>query len=101
MSRETSQWLNQNVLVGFTSKRGNAWHYKSTDQGTEPNHYEQAIPVEDVKRRLFHWKAIEAPVFVQVPKNDAHFAYKYIQQDDRKAIVRDDTYETLGLFKDS
>lgn len=98
MSRETSQWLNQNVLVGFTSKRGNAWHYKSTDQGTEPNHYEQAIPVDDVKRRLFHWKAIEAPVFVQVPANGT---FKYIPQDDRKAIVRDDSNEVLGMFKDS
>ena len=98
MSKETSQWLNQNVLVGFTSKRGNAWHYKATDQGTEPNHYEQAIPVEDVQRRLFHWKAVEAPVFVQVPDISG---VKYIQQDDRKAVVRDDTFETLGLFKDS
>lgn len=95
MSKETSQWLNQNVLVGFTSKRGNAWHYKADDQGAEPNHYTEAIPVEDVKRRLFHWKAVEAPVFVQVPSGN------YIQQNDRKAIVRDDTFTTLGMFKDS
>jgi len=99
MSKETSQWLNQNVLVGFTSKRGNAWHYKSTDQGVEPNHYEQAIPVEDVRRRLFNWQAVEAPVFVQVPDNAG--VNRYIEQTERKAIVRNDTYETLGMFKDS
>ena len=99
MSKETSQWLNQNVLVGFTSKRGNAWHYKATDQGVEPNHYEQAIPVEDVRRRLFNWQAVEAPVFVQVPDNAG--VNRYIEQTDRKAIVRNDTYDTLGMFKDS
>ena len=58
MSQETSEWLNQNVLVGFTSKRGNAWHYKESDQGDEPNHYEMNIPVEDVERRLFYWDAV-------------------------------------------
>jgi phage/plasmid-like protein (TIGR03299 family) len=85
--------------VGFTSKRGNAWHYKATDQGIEPNHYEQAIPVEDVRRRLFNWQAVEAPVFVQVPDNAG--VNRYIEQTDRKAIVRNDTYDTLGMFKDS
>jgi phage/plasmid-like protein (TIGR03299 family) len=93
MSIETSQWLNQNVLVGFTDKRGNAWHYKESEQGDEPNHYTGAIPIDDVRRRLFHWKAEEAPVFVYA--NGA-----YHPQGDRKAIVRNDTFETLGLFKD-
>ena len=27
MSQETSQWLNTRTLIGFTDKRGNAWHY--------------------------------------------------------------------------
>lgn len=101
MSRETSQWLNRNVLVGFTSKRGHAWHYKATEQGNEPNHYENAVPVEDVQRRLFHWKAVEAPVYVRVPDSSVAGGFKYIEQNDRKAIVRDDNFETLGLFKDS
>lgn len=53
MSAETSTWLNTQTLIGFTEKRGNAWHYRAEDQGDEPNHYAGAIPVEDVTRRLF------------------------------------------------
>jgi len=57
MSKETSEWLNQNVLVGYTETRGNAWHYKASDQGEEANHYDGAVPLEDVNRRLFDWEA--------------------------------------------
>ena len=53
MSAETSLWLNTQTLIGFTEKRGNAWHYRAEDQGEETNHYVGAIPVEDVNRRLF------------------------------------------------
>ena len=101
MSKETYEWLNQNVLVGFTSKRGHAWHYKQDQQGTEPNHYVGAIPVEDVQRRLFHWKAVEAPVCVRVPDDRTAVGFRYIPQDDRKAVIRDDNEQTLGIFKDS
>ena len=92
MSAESTEWLNQNVLVGFTSKRGNAWHYKESAQGAEPNHYIGAIPIDDVRRRLFHWKAVEAPVGVFAGGT-------WHTQNDRKAVVRDDTHETLGVFK--
>ena len=51
--KETLQWLDENMLIGFTDKRGTAWHYRTDLQGAEPNHYPGAIPVADVKRRLF------------------------------------------------
>jgi hypothetical protein len=38
MSKETSSWLNNNVLIGLTDKRGHAWHYRKSEQGAEPNH---------------------------------------------------------------
>lgn len=88
MSEETSAWLNENVLVGFTEKRGNAWHYR---EGTD-NHYTAGVPVEDVLKRLFYWEAIECPVVVRTPMGD-------VEQEDRKAIVRNDNFEVLGLFK--
>nr|WP_086864937.1 DUF932 domain-containing protein [Amycolatopsis lexingtonensis] len=65
MSKETSTWLNTNVLIGFTDKRGHAWHYRAEDQGTEPNHYPGPIPITDVKRRLFSWTAEPARVLVE------------------------------------
>ncbi|MFJ1767991.1 DUF932 domain-containing protein [Amycolatopsis sp. NPDC088138] len=65
MSKETSKWLNTNVLIGFTEKRGHAWHYRAEDQGNEPNHYPGPIPITEVKRRLFDWTAEPARVFVE------------------------------------
>ena len=110
MSQETSEWLNQNVLVGFTSKRGNAWHYKESDQGDEPNHYEMNIPVEDVERRLFYWDAVSFPISVTVPTTayDPHIdgldkltgsPYKHKHVADWQAIGRSDTNEVFRMFK--
>jgi phage/plasmid-like protein (TIGR03299 family) len=95
MSTETSQWLNQNCLIGMTDKRGNAWHYKASDQGAEPNHYTGAIPIEDVRRRLFHWEAEKQPMFVQV----ADSMYETVPN--RVAIVRSDTKQVLGVVSPS
>lgn len=66
MSQETSNWLNNNTLIGFTEKRGNAWHYRKSEQGVESNHYVGAIPVADVRRRLFDAEYIEVPVTFEV-----------------------------------
>lgn len=104
MSQETSKWLNENVLIGFTDKRGKAWHYRASDQGAEPNHYAGAIPVEDVLRRLFPWHAVEARTFFEydggnlsVFTNDGVFQ---IQRSERKTIIRSDTGVELGSFKE-
>ena len=93
MSRETSPWLNQNTLIGFTDKRGLAWHYRASDQGTEPNHYTGAIPVADVVRRLFAWDAISVPLYVQTPLG-------MMPVEGRQAIARSDDYSVMGLFKE-
>lgn len=95
MSTETSQWLNQNCLIGMTEKRGNAWHYKASDQGAEPNHYTGAIPIEDVRRRLFSWEAEKQPMFVQVADSE------YATVPNRVAIVRSDTKQVLGVVSPS
>ena len=76
MSQETSEWLNSNVLVGFTDRRGKAWHYRADhqtpwDYTSEDgelvigvgNHYPGAIPLVDVKGRLFNWEPITGPVY--------------------------------------
>ena len=96
MSKETMQWLNQNTLIGFTDERGHAWHYRASDQGQEPNHYPGAIPLEDVRRRLFHWEAVEGTVTATVITDDGVLS---VTDPTRKAIVRPDTEAILGLFK--
>lgn len=96
MTRETLATLNTNTLIGYTSKRGNAWHYKAEEQGAEPNHYTGAIPVEDVRRRLFDWKGLEGTIESSVLMSDGVI---HAVAPDRKAIVRSDTHEILGVFK--
>lgn len=93
MSRETSSWLNQNTLIGFTEKRGKAWHFRASDQGVEPNHYIGAIPVADVVRRLFSWNVISVPMFIQTPLG-------MMPVDNRQVMVRDTDYAVYGVFKD-
>ena len=94
MSKETLEWLNTMTLIGFSGKRGKFWHYRENMQGGEPNHYEGAVPVEDIKRRLFNFKLIESPLYVPGWDGD------YVALPDRKAILADDTRDVLGIFKD-
>lgn len=92
MSRESSKWLNTMTLIGFTSKRGHAWHYRSESQGKEPNHYPDAIPVDDVLRRLFNFEVWETPLYTLGDSG-------YLEIPDRKAMVTSDNGDVLGIFK--
>ncbi|AXG14488.1 DUF932 domain-containing protein [Intrasporangium calvum] len=90
MSAESLDWLNKNVLIGFTEKRGTAWHYRRSAQGSAPNHYRDAIPIEDVQSRLFHWDPQEAYVY-------AELGLTLVKAEGHKAILRSDTGEVLGI----
>lgn len=100
MSLETSEWLNKNTLIGFTDKRGPAWHYR---EGSD-NHYAGAVPVEDVQRRLFDWTAEERPLYVGGGPLDGNpretSAPVFMEIPGRKAIVRSDNGHVMGIFKD-
>ena len=107
MSRETMTTLNTLQLVGFTDQRGRAWHYRTDEQGSEPNHYAGAIPAADVIRRLFHWEPLSVPLTVTLPADvesmtgldDNGMPIRSIIVPDRQAIVRPDTAHVLGVFK--
>jgi phage/plasmid-like protein (TIGR03299 family) len=94
MSKETANWLNNNTLIGFTDKRGTAWHYRAAEQGEESNHYAGAIPVEDVQRRLFAWTADSSPLYVETGK----FGLSIVEG--KQAITCSDTGDVLGIFSD-
>jgi phage/plasmid-like protein (TIGR03299 family) len=119
MSRETMQWLNSNTLIGYTSKRGSAWHYRADLQSDEPNHYPGPVPVEDVRRRLFGWEAESREVYVRKPgpedldiaqllaKPDQAAMLAYLldalglqYQPGRQAITRSDNDHVMGIFTD-
>lgn len=106
MSTETYEHLNTNILVGYTAQRGTAWHYKKELQGAESNHYDGAIPSEDIARRLFNWEAVSKPLYIKVDAtiencdgiNDDGTPYKFIVAENRKAIVRSDNNHLFEIF---
>ncbi|MBW3609652.1 MAG: DUF945 domain-containing protein [Actinobacteria bacterium] len=107
MSQETASWLNTMTLIGFTDRRGRAWHYRAERQGGEPNHYPGAIPVEDVRRRLFAWTVLEGDVSstAMLLCNDG-VGTLTVSDPDRKAMLRppgglgdEDPGAILGIFK--
>ena len=106
MSRETLQHLNTNTLIGNTDQRGTAWHYRAEHQGDESNHYPGPIPIDDVRRRLFHWQADSRRLAAEVPAtvetmnhldNDGEPA-RWAVIEDRQAITRSDTNTVMGIF---
>lgn len=110
MSQETSEWLNRMILVGYTDKRGTAWHYRVEDQGEESNHYPGAVPVADVMRRLFNFGVIEAPVYYRIPcdvsdpecsgLDEEGKGYKFVRSaQERKGMLADDNLYDFGAFK--
>lgn len=48
MSKETIAYLNANTLIGDTEVRGNAWHYRATDD----NHFPRAVPLDRAEALL-------------------------------------------------
>jgi len=111
MSQETSVWLNTNTLIGFTDKRGHAWHYRAENQSDEPNHYPGPVPVADVKRRLFGWDAQSTPAARAVPSHlipgepmDGMLTdgcpFGWVPNDGEQSIIRSDTGAKLGTFRD-
>ena len=107
MSKETALTLNTKTLIGFTDKRGHAWHHRKELQGAESNHYPGPIPVEDVERRLFATPAVELSLGVAVPADietmsgidDRGNPIRWQMVPGRKAIARGDNFDVLGVFR--
>jgi phage/plasmid-like protein (TIGR03299 family) len=91
MSAETIEWLQQNTLIGFTDKRGAAWHGREADD----NHFAGAVP-RDEALRLLSYPVESGAVTVTILTADGVLS---IEAPDRQAIVRVDTQTVLGLFK--
>lgn len=103
MSMETIEWLNRNTLVGYTDKRGPAWHYRKGDAASEGNHFPGAVPVSRVDD-LFGWSALALPFRVEIPEvitQDGVTPVRVVQVPDRVAIVHEVTGDVLGVFRDS
>jgi phage/plasmid-like protein (TIGR03299 family) len=95
MSAEKLTTLNTSTLIGFADKRGHAWHYRADLQGDESNHYPGAIPVEDVRRRLFYWDAVEGELTATALTPDGVVTTR---DEQRKAIMHPITGRVFGVF---
>ena len=114
MSRESAEWLNKNVLIGFTSKRGTSWHYRAdlqtpwqyeTEDGNtvegNGNHYSDAIPLADVKGRLFNWEPLVAPVYAQTGINPDGTADYTAIPNQLRVYPSDNPSHTFWIAKES
>jgi phage/plasmid-like protein (TIGR03299 family) len=94
MSTETAKWLNRNILVGFTDNR-KPWWYSEALQGDEPTIYSGAVPLEDVKRRIFDWEAVRCPIKVDLPNRSGVLVPKMY------AIVNSKTGHVFKIASDN
>lgn len=90
MTRETLTHLNTQTLIGFGRQ---AWHFRADLQGDEANHYPHAIPGADVRRRLFSFDAVSAPLMALSPTGP-------VSVSGHVANVRSDTGEVLGIVSE-
>lgn len=96
MSRETLEWLAENVVTGFVKQRGPAWWNNSGTRGTnslgEPNHYDGPVPIDRVERLLPEVESL--PSYVLLPNGE----YRVVPE--QQHIVRKDNHLVLGTFSD-
>jgi phage/plasmid-like protein (TIGR03299 family) len=116
MSQETSEWLNSNVLIGCTDRRGNAWHYRGdlqtpwsfvTEDGDVEigvgNHYDAGIPLPHVIGRLFNWEAVTGPVYALNSNDDGTVdVNSFVEIPNQKRVYpSDDPSHTFWIAKES
>lgn len=90
MSRETRETLATQTLIGNVARRGHAWHWRKGDD----NHYQGPVPVEDVRDRLFNWKAVTGTVSATALTDTGVLRD---EASDRKAIMHSVTGKILGI----
>jgi phage/plasmid-like protein (TIGR03299 family) len=102
VSRQTQKWLENNILVGFTEKRGNAWWYRGADRiDGSPNHFPLAIPVSTVEKQLFNWEPVSVPLLIPTSTDSNGYPAGLVKVPGKQAIVAsDDPSTVLGIFSD-
>lgn len=94
MSRETQDWLNNNILVGMTDRFGPAWHHKSgIDAQGRPNHFPAEVPLDRV-RELLNVRFSPRRVYVDMG------VLGLVEDAARRAWVRDGTTEIAEIHSE-
>lgn len=103
MSGETSAWLNNNIAVGFTDKRGTAWWDRAEDSKDDwTSHFTSAVP-ESVALGLlgrvqpelvtpeYNWRTVDA---------EGNEIVKRMKADDRGFVINKTDGSLLGSHSD-
>jgi phage/plasmid-like protein (TIGR03299 family) len=101
VSKETTQWLRDNIRIGFTDERGPAWWADKSDGAylSDGTHFDGPVPEEEVKR-LLDVKLVSGPVTSVFTADDGERVP--VTDPERQAILRihpDKRADMLGLFK--
>jgi len=91
MSKESAQWLAENVLVGYGRQ---AWHFNA-ELGSGAQHYDGAIPMERVLSLFDSADPIAVPAFAQMPDGSM------VPIAGKQAIARRDGTAVYGVMSDS
>lgn len=115
MSKETLEYLQSgNIVVGGIAERGLPWWATLGDTASDHMQlmrsdyrtlsgkqlfWDQFIPAEAILDGCFGWTALEIEPEVRI--GGEHGVAEMVTMDGYKAIVRNDTKKTLGVFKQS
>jgi phage/plasmid-like protein (TIGR03299 family) len=95
MSMETTQWLRDNIRVGYTDERGPAWHADKDTYLSDGTHFPGAVPESEV-RRLLDVPFVEAEMFAQYTDSEGN--RQVVADKSRKVIVSPDDGHVHGIF---
>lgn len=99
MSRETQQWLDTMIKVGFTAPehgRGDAWHRRAGNS----NSYPHAVPYDDAYELIAGWEPVQ--VTPQYETESGEFrTLRYYGGKQPKAIVHSGNGYLLGIHSES
>lgn len=99
MSRETYEWLANNVLAGFQGKQYNRpvwWHDLARNQGHEPQTWDGAVPFDDVHKLLASWEPSISALYDQDMKQVT--SHKLVRTPDGQAVIGSE--HVLHLYGD-
>lgn len=65
--------------------------------------FEEYLPVEEIKKKVFGWEPVNEVIYRAVPSINAEgeLTTEYVEIPTHKAVVRDDNDEVLGVVSDS
>lgn len=105
MTMETMTALTNNVLVGFTKNRGEAWWTRAggntVDDRGRPNHFEGPVPMERAVEVLDRVTPIAVPLEATIPAgltDDGVDEPRHIVDETRKVIIDRITGQVFQVF---